>query len=248
MSNYSLAERMKLYEKNQSIYLPIRTPIIIRIDGRAFHTFTRGMDKPFDNQLINMMNKIGRYLCKEIAGVLFAYIQSDEINILLYYENPENRWFNNDTQKITSISAGLASAYAMKWKLENMVKPYRTVCFDSRVFTLPMEEVVNYFIWRQQDWIRNSVQMVARSLFSHKEILNKKIGEMREMIFIAGDNWNKLPTYLKNGRCIVEKKVDIEVDNDYFTGFVGRTIWEVDVETPVFTKDRDYIKNIIFQK
>lgn len=243
-SAFSLGDRMKLYEKNQKILLPIRTPIIMRIDGRHFHTFTKGMRKPFDESLILMMNDIGTHLCEKIPGIQFAYLQSDEINLLIYYENPENRWFNNNIQKLTSVSASMASSFAMKWKYLYGIKIDSLISFDSRVFTLPPQEVENYFIWRQQDWTRNSVQMFARSLYSHNQLSGKNQQEMLDMIHNAGENWNRLGDIYKRGRCILKQPRKVDIENEHFTGTVERNIWEVDMHIPIFTENRDYIRNL----
>ncbi len=246
-SKFSLAERMKLYEKDISIKLPIRNYIIMRLDGKAFHSFTRGMDKPFDLKFIYFMNEITKYICKEFQGVLFGYIQSDEINLVLYYKNLENKWFNNNIQKLCSISAGLSSAYAMKIKYDNpYLKTWKKddsiVSFDSRVFIIPKEEVINYFIWRQQDWTRNSIQMMARSLYSHKQIENKNTNEMKDLIFIKNKNWNDLEIFLKRGRCCIKEIKEVNVDNKYFQGNVERFIWIIDNKIPIFTQNREYIE------
>ena len=111
-----LEERMKGYEKKY--HLPINLPIIIRIDGRAFHTFTRGMEKPFDETFIDMMNNIGLKLCDEIQNCRMAFLQSDEISFLVYNRIESDCYFSNEIQKICSISASMASSIATKYTLE----------------------------------------------------------------------------------------------------------------------------------
>ena len=178
-----LADRMKQYEFVSRNYLTDRVPIIIRIDGKAFHTFTKGFEKPFDKVLSTAMRNTMIRLCKEIQDCAIGYCQSDEISLLLLNNAKQNseRWFNNNLSKITSISSSLATLYfneefikANKDNKEIYNKKYFNAVFDSRAFNLPKEEICNYFIWRQQDCIRNSINMVARSLFSHKELMNLK--------------------------------------------------------------------------
>ena len=113
--------------------------------------------------------------------------------------------------------------------------------FDSRVFTLPKEEVNNYFIQRQQDASRNSVQMVGQANFSHKELKNKSGNEIQELLFSQKNiNWDKLPIYEKRGTCIVKEEFLLEGCSN-----VKRKRWVVDKEIPVFTKDRNYIEKYL---
>lgn len=225
MNDMKIGERFKLYyEYPFKSVLPMRMPTILRIDGRTFHTFTKDMVKPFDVKFIDIMARLAEYLCKEIHTSQLAYIQSDEISILLhpYKKLSTEAWFGNEIQKIVSVSAGLASSWLTK-------EMGRLAVFDSRVFVLPEVEVVNYFLWRQQDWEKNSVQMLARSLFTHKELHGKNRKEMVEMIFQKGGNWNKLSTYLKRGICVLKTQ----------SGFIR------DVEIPIFSEDREYIHKFL---
>jgi tRNA(His) 5'-end guanylyltransferase len=240
-----LGDRMKRYEKINDISLPDNTPVIIRIDGKSFHTFCRNMDKPFDTNFISMMNHVAIETIKEIQNARMAYVQSDEISFLLMKKNVRAQpWFNNEIQKMVSISAATASANAVKYigNCDNVpITMGRLPIFDSRVWTLPEFEVPNYYIWRQNDWTRNSVQMLARSLYSQKELQDKNQEQMHDMIHEKGKNWNDLPTYLKRGRCVI--KVEREVPNVAPEGpdVITRHVWDIDNEIPIFTKDRAYI-------
>lgn len=235
-----LDSRMKNYEKKYE--LPINLPVIIRVDGRAFHTLTHGMEKPFDNIFIDMMNTIGLKLCDEIQNCRLAYLQSDEISFLVYNGIGSTTWFGNEIQKMCSISASIASVVGTKYILDNIPrKSDAIISFDSRAFIMPPKEVVNYFLWRQEDWERNSLQMLTRKHYSQKDMENKNCEDMHEMLHEKEDNWNNLPTYLKRGRCIVRKPEEISVSNDHFEGNVIRNKWIVDLETPIFKENRDYI-------
>ncbi len=222
----SIGERMKTnYEQVWTIRLPMRLPTIIRLDGKNFHTFTRKMKRPFDKLFIGDMAGLAYYLCENIQTAQFAYSQSDEISILLhpYKKLTSQAWFGGEIQKMVSISAGLASSWMS-------VEYEEEVVFDSRVFVLPESEVCNYFLWRQQDWTRNSIQMVAQGLYSHKELLNKNTSELQELIFQKGVNWNDLETHLKRG-FVVRK------DNE------GNRF--VDWSPPIFSQDRNYIERYL---
>ena len=239
-----LDSRMKNYEKKYE--LPINLPVIIRLDGRCFHTLTHGMEKPFDNIFIDMMNTIGLKLCEEIQNCRLAFLQSDEISFLVYNKIESTPWFGNELQKMCSISSSLAAAIGTKYIFENIPNKTRSnISFDSRAFIVPPKEVVNYFLWRQQDWERNSLQMLARKYYSQSKMQNKSAEDMHEMLHEKGDNWNNLPTYLKRGRCIIKKEEIVMINNDYFQGGIVRKSWIVDVDIPIFKDNRDYILSIL---
>lgn len=261
MSNDSLGDRMKSYEDCYRLHLPIRMPVIMRIDGKAFHSYVKGespvgkkVEKPFDKGLFDCMNDTAIELCKEVQGCRLAYVQSDEISLLLtnYQSVDTQSWFDNNLQKMISISAAVASVTFTQnsWKIWGIdysnEDPYyltKEAYFDSRAFVLPKEDVVNYFLWRQQDATRNSVQMLARSLYSHKQCEDKNNSELQEMCFQKGINWNDCPTSQKRGRCIVKSTSPRTAlnpkTNEYVT--TERSEWVVDNEIPIFSQDRDYI-------
>ena len=203
----AITKRMKEnYEMRTRTYLPRRTYTIIRIDGKAFHTLTKNFEKPFDNRLIYAMNAAALKLCKEIQGVQFAYTQSDEISLLLTdFEKPEtDAWFDGQVQKICSVSASIAT---VGFNLE-FPEVEEQACFDSRCFTIPdWIEVYNYFVDRNNDCARNSIAMVAQSLYSHNELIGKNSGQKQEMIFQKGINWSEYEMGLKNGRLNCQAKL-----------------------------------------
>ena len=257
--NMSLGDRMKIYYENCSkIVLPRRMPLIIRLDGKAFHTLTRGCEKPFDMNIIKLMDQTTKYLCKNIQGAVLAYVQSDEISILVhnYKRLTSSAWFDNELEKIVSITAGMASAYFTMMYNESVIayRNHRDILkpciFDSRVFVLPEAEVCNYFVWRQQDWERNSIQMLAQSLYSHKELQNKNCPNLQEMCFQKGKNWNDLSVSLKRGRCCIqEQKIIRDNPEDMIP---HRNIedmfykeWVIDENIPIFCEDRNYINDLL---
>lgn len=265
MSKDSLGDRMKQYEDCYRMHLPIRTPVILRIDGKAFHTYTKGCKRPVDSGLVECMNDATIELCKRVQGCRLAYVQSDEISLLItnYHDLNTESWFDNNVQKMVSISAAIASVTFTEnshkiWGSESVeggdgypvFYPIRKPAyFDSRAFVLPKEEVCNYFLWRQQDATRNSVQMLARTLYSHKQLDNKDNSELQEMIFQNGQNWNDCPTSQKRGRCIIKTKLMRNGTNpktgEVFTA--ERSEWAVDNEIPVFSQSREYINKYVFE-
>lgn len=233
---------MKQYERVNSPILISRVPVIIRLDGKAWHTFCNRFQKPFDDNLIKLFNQAAFKLCYEMQGAKIAYLQSDEISILLtdydsLYQCP---WFGYKGYKMVSISAAQLSVSFYRLFIKTLIQNVNTtaevidilsdssneVLFDSRVYNLPDSEVCNYFIWRQQDWCRNSIQMLARSLYSQSDLHQKKTNELHQMCFEKGHNWNSLPTHLRRGRCLVK----------YNKG------WYLDNAIPMFTQNRQYIE------
>lgn len=224
----SLGDRMKDYERAARSVLPRRIPVILRVDGKAFHTVTRGCDRPFDEHLMGFMNTTAIRLCSEAQGAVFAFVQSDEISVLLhnYRRLTSEAWFDNEVQKLVSVAAGIASGwFSREWN--------SPVAFDARVFVLPESEVCNYFIWRQQDATRNSIQMAARAVYSHAQVDEKNTSEMQEMLHAKGINWNDYPVGCKRGRAIVRQTYEREGTT--------RSAWVVE-PPPIFTQDRRYIE------
>ncbi len=206
MKKDAIGNRMKEnYENRNRTYLTRRTPVIMRLDGKAFHTLTRGCKKPFDLHFRISMQNTAKYLCNNIQGVKCAYTQSDEISLLItdFDKLTTDAWFNYNVQKMTSVSAAMASVkFTEEWGWTGL--------FDSRVFNIPKEEVCNYFVWRQQDWTRNSLQMVSQSLFSHKELHGKNQSDMHEMLHVKGVNWaTDYSEVEKNGTFITRSNVDM---------------------------------------
>lgn len=258
MSKDSLGDRMKSYEDCYRTRLPIRMPVIIRVDGKAFHSYTSKCRKPIDMGLIDCMNDTAIALCETVQGCQLAYVQSDEISLLVtnYQDINTQSWFDNNLQKMVSVSASTASvAFTLNsykiWGCIGVKEPIPTIkpaYFDSRAFVIPKEDVANYFLWRQQDATRNSVQMLARSLYSHKELIGKNNSELQELCFQKGKNWNDCPTFQKRGRCIVKAKTMKEGINPK-TGEVflaERSEWVVDNEIPIFSKNRTLIDNYVY--
>jgi tRNA(His) 5'-end guanylyltransferase len=224
MKRDDLGNRMKtFYEQIPKIRLMRRTPVVIRIDGKAFHTFTRGFKRPFDDVLIKTMQETAKYLCENIQGCQLAYTESDEISLLLidYQRFETSAWFDYEIQKMCSISASMAtmafnrifSETVSDLKVDN-TKPmdryfevaYSGAMFDARVFNIPREEATNYFYWRQLDASRNSIQMVGQANFSHRELQHKSCNDIQDMLMTQkGINWNDFPTYQKRGSCVVKE-------------------------------------------
>ena len=203
----TLGDRVKRYESVSKPLLTRRTPIVVRVDGKAFHTFTRGCNKPFDKQLIKAMAYATKKTSDNIQGFKLAYVQSDEASFLITdYDTLEtDAWFDYELNKIVSITASMFTYYFNDWlrKNHNSTKTLQgEAFFDSRAFNVPHDDWQNVFIWRQRDWERNSVQMLARSLFSQKQLNGENIAGLHQMIEGAGKDWNALPPPFKYGTFI----------------------------------------------
>lgn len=272
-----LGVRMKtFYEQIPKTKLMRRCPVAIRIDGKAFHTFTRGFQKPFDEVLIKSMQETMKYLCENIQGCVLGYTQSDEITLILvdYKKLTSSAWFDYEVQKICSIAASMATMAFNKFFRDNVgdylyenyddqyladyIKTLQNAVdkgamFDARCFNIPKEEVTNLVYWRQLDASRNSIQMVGQANFSHKELQNKSCNDIQDMLMTQkGINWNDLPTYQKRGSCCVRNKIVIESDGVVATAQLRDTSkseneWIIDTDIPIFKGEgREYIDRLVF--
>lgn len=260
-----LGKRMKEYYENiPKTKLMRRCPIALRINGRAFHTFVKGFQKPFDEVLIKTMQETMKYLCENIQGCVLGYTQSDEITLILvdYKKFTSQAWFDYEVQKMCSIAASMATMafnnifthiYSQIYidkktkgeQVEEFVNTYCFKCgkamFDCRCFNIPKEEVTNLVYWRQLDASRNSIQMVGQANFSHKELQNKSCNEIQDMLMTQKDiNWNDLLTYLKRGSCCVRNMKITKIFKDGTAECEIRdpkkpeSAWLIDTEIPIF--------------
>lgn len=261
--NDALGDRMKCYENVNRAYLMRRMPVIIRLDGKSFHTFTRGFNKPFDDVLIKSMQETTKYLCENIQGCVLGYTQSDEITLVLvdYKKLDSSAWFDYNVQKCTSVAASMAMMAFNKFFNRNMID-FMYACnnttdpigdklciiydkaaakgamFDARVFNIPKEEVANCILWRQNDAARNSIQMVGQAYFSHNRLYCKSCSQIQDMLVEEkGVNWNDYKTHYKRGSCCIKVQ----------QAGSKRPEWVIDTEIPVFKREgRRYIEDLIY--
>lgn len=259
MDRSDIGMRMKEYEVRNRYYLQKKLPVIIRVDMRSGHTFTKGFKRPFDHIFMETMQETMKYMCENISGTKCAYVQSDEISLFLSdYDKLETQpFFEYRVDKMCSISASMATMIfnmifrknaeeyinnTMEyWNISTEEKKYinalekaieKGAMFDSRVFNIPKEEVTNYFYWRQLDATRNSIQMVGQANFSHKQLHKKNCNDIQDMLHEEkGINWNDFPTTQKRGSCCIK----------------GEHGWDIDNEIPIFKGEgRDYIEKLVW--
>lgn len=281
-TNKSIETRMRGYEYVTRTHLPRRIPAIIRVDGKAFHSFTKGLRKPFDDFFRNIMQLTMQYMCENVQGCVFGYTQSDEISLLLtdYETIATDAWFDYTIQKMCSVAASMATlAFNKFWAEEfqaqiehwdreddgtmdeemekwvweylvNTIQPKLfTAMFDARVFSIPKDEVCNYFIWRQQDATRNSIETVGQTYFSQKDLNGRSQNEIQEMLWQQHSiNWNAYPIAYRRGACCSKVLRKASMENPRNPGkeiVVTRRKWVIDRKPPIFTQDREYVENKI---
>lgn len=263
MYKSDLGKRMKeYYEFIPKTKLMRRTPVAIRLDGKAFHTFTKGFMKPFDSVMIRTMYETTLELCKNIQGCVFGYTQSDEITLILqdYKELNTAAWFDYEVQKLCSVSASMATCHFNRIFAENSSmlnvslldhancvgepvsweKLYNVhqnavkkgAVFDSRCFNIPKEEVANLILWRQLDATINSIQSLGQAIFSHKELHNKSQKDILSMLI------DKKGIYWENLPVHQKRGIACIKDED------GK--WRADLNMPKVNLDRNYVERYIY--
>lgn len=251
-----LGDRMKdNYENVTRYYLPPRTHTIIRCDGKAFTNYLKQAVRPYDKRVIQSMGSVGKYLCEHIQGAQFAYQQSDEVSILVtdFHSPDAEPWFRGNIQKISSVSASMATAIFNEHMHDYNLQYKKIAMFDSRVFTIsdPIE-VYNYFLWRGKDASRNSINMLAHHYFSHKSLQGVGTDKLQSMLLEVGVDWDECDESFKRGQLIskckelkevtfTHKKTGIEE-----TKLVERNQWEVQPAF-IFSSETNNLLNWISQ-
>lgn len=252
------------YEQIPKTKLMRRCPVVVRIDMRCGHTYCKGFKRPFDDVFIKSIQDTALYLAKNVSGCVLTYQQSDEISLLLidYKKLESQAFFDYEVQKVCSITASMATlAFSKAFRdiseryfnsiltdhqllyLNDEDQKYcdiikrainKGAMFDSRCFNIPVEEVTNYFYWRESDAIRNSIQMVGQANFSHKELQNKSCANIKDMLLEKGIDWDGLPIHQQRGSCCVKTSENVNG--------ILRSKWVIDNDIPIFINEgRVYI-------
>lgn len=223
-----LGNRIKTYYEDPArVLLPRKTWVIIRVDGKGFHTFTRDLERPYSQVLADGLDQAALFVAGQMAGFAFAYGQSDEYSFLMtdFGRDDSRMWFDGSVQKIASVTASLFTAAFHRAYPEPAF-----AAFDARVFSIPnRREVEKYFLWRQADATRNSLNMLASAHYTHAELLGKSAQEKHDLLHEKGENWAKWPSDFKRGRVVR----------------LGKAGFGVDREIPIFTRDATYLDGLI---
>jgi tRNA(His) guanylyltransferase len=200
----------KMFEAQEDRRLMPGLPFVVRLDGRAFHTFTRGLARPYDERLSRSMIEVAKFLVEETHASI-AYTQSDEIT--LTFPNTDINAgviYEGRVQKICSIFAALASVKMLRLIMANLPeKAHLTAVFDAKVYAYPsLELTADNILWREADATRNSLTMAAQAFYSHKELHKAGYEKKHEMLFAKGVNWNDYPVHFKRGTYVRREKVE----------------------------------------
>lgn len=264
-----IGTRMKdFYEQIPKTKLMRRCPVAIRIDGKAFHTYTRNFKRPFDSIFMRAMQETMKYLCENIQGCVLGYTQSDEITLILvdYEKINSSAWFDYEVQKLCSVSASMATMgfnqvfarLVQEVKEEGTedpkyIKVLDKACetgamFDARCFNIPKEEVTNLVYWRQLDASRNSIQMVGHANFSQKQMHGKSTSDIQDMLMLEKNiNWNDFPVACKRGSCCIRGQADEAPSRTDGSRTENSRGWVIDNDIPIFKgEEREYVDRLIY--
>lgn len=201
----TMGDWCKWTEKNFSPEIMIPTlPVIIRLDGNNFHNWTKGLEKPFDRKLIELMTETTKFLVQETNAIV-GYTQSDEITLILYSDDRKSSLYNDGKkQKILSKLTAKCVNFFNEKRKEILPAHDKTAVFDCRIYQTPtLHDACVQLLWRENDATKNSISMLAQSLFSHSELQNLTGNEMQDkMMKEKGTNWNNLETKYKRGTYI----------------------------------------------
>lgn len=208
----SLGDRMKKYENIEAgRYLIPLLPVVARIDGRAFHSFTKGLERPFDPEFSRWMGATTIHLVQE-TGACLGYTQSDEITLAWHSLSTKSQmWFDGRIAKIVSQLAAQATLSFYRQVVECLPEyADRMPTFDARVWNVPNRtEGANVFLWREWDATKNSINMAASAYYSHKELENKNSSEKLDMLYDKGVNWNNYPVFFRRGTYVKTHVVEM---------------------------------------
>lgn len=217
MANDALGDRCKQFEMHEAGRRAMPgLPLIARLDGRAFHTFTRGLRRPYDERMSRCMIETARFLIEDQCARI-GYTQSDEITLLFHESDAKSQLpFDGRFQKLTSVLAGLASARFYKLLLEHLPdKAETTPCFDCRVWQVPTsKDALDVFVWREDDAVKNSVSMAAGAYYSDSELHGKDAATKHELLFQKGVNWNDYPAFFKRGTYLQRRSFERELSEE----------------------------------
>jgi tRNA(His) 5'-end guanylyltransferase len=203
-----LGDKIKAYERDAETRPSGNLPIIVRLDGKNFSKWTKGLAKPYDTCMSEIMRDVTTALVQYCNSTI-SYTQSDEISLVITRNSGGGElFFGGRYQKLASVLASLATYTFNQLVSERMPsKKGKMALFDARVFEVPsIEDAVNVLEWRADDCRRNSVSCLAQTKFSHKELQLKNVGEMKGMLKAVGASWDDTPEFYRNGYYVKRTK------------------------------------------
>ncbi len=212
--NDAFGDRMKMFEQAEAgrRFMPL-LPVLARLDGKGFSKFTKGMDRPYDVRLSNLMIDTTAHLVKE-TNACCGYTQSDEITLAWYSDDINSQiFFDGKIQKMVSVLASMCSVYFNShlpdmFDARDIEHRVGTAVFDCRCWQVPsLVEGANAFLWREYDATKNSISMAASSVYSHKQLDGKNGSEKQELLHQKGINWNDYPSFFKRGSYIQRRVI-----------------------------------------
>ena len=237
----SLSDRMKTYEDASQYKFTPLMPVVIRIKCANIDSVSRSFRQPFDNVFHKTMRQTARALGEAIPNCFFAYTYSDEVNLLVTDYNTNNKaCYNNNMQKIVSMSSSIATVMFNKFFAQNVSFTDKTrwrytghlneAIFESKAFIIPKEELVNYFVWRQYRGFRHTIDVVAGSEFSSEELKGKTLNQKQDMLLKQKEiDINRVKPDKKHGFCV----------------FLTTNGWVIDLDIPLFSKNKEYIEKFL---
>lgn len=209
-------ERKAFEDAYTSPALDWNTPFIARLDGKSFHTYTRGLYRPFDENLSYCMQNTAASLVEE-TGARLAYTQSDEITLFFVRRHlGEQAYLKGKIQKLASVLASTATAHFNQLVREHLVaKRKELALFDCRVWSVPdLDECKKVLSWRYHDARKNSVSMAAQEYYSDNSLHGKKTSDKLQLLLDRGIDWNEYPDHFKTGTFIKRESIEIPIPED----------------------------------
>jgi len=253
----TLGDKLKEYEGAEtSRKAMIGLPLLARLDGRSFHTFTKKFPRPYFPTMSKWMQELTAFLVDD-TNACIGYTQSDEISLVWNLTSESSQFlFGGRFQKLTSVLAGLASAKFNQLVLKDSPSmAHMLPCFDCRVWQVPdLDTAADVFKWRELDATKNSITMAASTEYSHKELHCKTGKEKIEMLWQKGIDWNAYPTFFKRGTYFRRELFSVYLSEDELAKIPSKHRPDgpvmrhrvVEVEMPPVTRIENFV-DVIFK-
>lgn len=240
----TLKDRIKRYEEVSDTKLVNHQPVIVRLDGKSFHTLTKTLDKPYDEDFSQAMTSTMWHLLRTVSNCVFGYTSSDEISLVLIEPSVmADSWFDNRVSKLTSVIAAEASTFFRDYlrntfgSRKKFLPLLSQAIFDARAFNIPKHDIINYFLFRQRDSIRNAISGVGQSLYSQKELNGLNSAQLIDKFKKEKniDFWEDYPKEFAYGK--IAYGIPVEMLNQFYT--------DVMIPAENFAENKEFFKPFI---